>query len=76
MKVTAAKAWAAAIGGTCTAILLFLGILNPALEDGEISTAEVVPLIAGIVTLASTVYAVWRVRNKPVTSTNGDQQKV
>lgn len=66
MKVTAAKAWAAVIGGTLTAILLFLGVLNPALDDGQISAGEITPLVAGLVTLASTVYAVWKVRNKPV----------
>lgn len=66
IKVTAAKAWAATIGGILTAILLFIGVLTPALDDGQLSAGEVTPLVAGVVTLISTVYAVWRVRNRPV----------
>lgn len=65
MKTGKAKMWAAAIGSTLTAILVFLGVLSPALDDNQLTVGEVTPLVAAVVTLASTVYAVWRVRNKP-----------
>ncbi len=68
IKVTAAKAKVAAVGATLTAALVFIGVLTPALDDGTLSIGEATPLVGALVTLVSTVYGVWRVRNKPLTS--------
>lgn len=66
MRYTKGKAWAAAIGSVCTAVVVFIGVLMPALDDGRIDGGEVTTLATAAVTLVGTVYAVWRVRNKPV----------
>lgn len=66
MTYTKAKAWAAAIGATCTAVVVFVGVLMPALGDGHVDGGELTTLVTAAVTLVGTVFAVWRVRNKPV----------
>lgn len=74
MNWTKAKMWAAAIGSTCTAIVVALGPLQGALADGHIDTGEAAGLIGVAVTLVGTVYAVWRTPNKPAGGTSAGQQ--
>lgn len=64
VPMTKAKMWAAAIGGTLTALTTALASVTVALNDDAISTAEVGSLTVAAVTLVSTVYAVWKVENK------------
>lgn len=66
MKMTTMKAKAAAVGTTLTAILVALGPLQDALADDKIDLSEATTLGGVLVTLVGTVYAVWRVQNKPV----------
>lgn len=74
MTWTKAKMWAAAIGGTCTAIVVALGPLQGALADGHIDTGEAAGLIGVAVTLVGTVYAVWRTPNTLVKDQNAGQR--
>lgn len=73
IKVTAAKAKVAAVGATLTAILVALGPLQVALEDDKLDLGEVTTLGGALVTLAATVYGVWRTRNKPVIDKDAGQ---
>ena len=75
MKVTAAKAKVAAVGATLTAILVALGPLQTALEDDRIDLGEATNLAGIAVTLAGTVYGVWRTRNKPVVNVDAGQSR-
>lgn len=69
-----AKAKVAAIGNTLAAVMIFIGVLAAAMGDDAITAEEITPLVVGFVTLATTVYAVWRVPNRPqVVSTNPDR---
>lgn len=63
---TKAKAIAAGIGSTCTAIIVFITLVGPMLADDKIDAGEAGGLVAAFISLVGTVYAVWRVRNKPV----------
>lgn len=69
-----AKAWAAALGGTLAALTTFWAVLGPALDDGNLDAGEVGPLATAVVVLLGTVYAVWRVRNTPATSSDTTQR--
>lgn len=64
MKVTPAKAWAATIGALAT----FLVLLGGFLSDGTLDGGEMATGAGGLITLVTTVYAVWRTRNQPVKS--------
>jgi hypothetical protein len=61
MKITKAKAWAATAGGIGTFLVEIAGFL----ADGKLDGAELATAGGSLVTLVSTVYAVWRVTNKP-----------
>lgn len=63
--VTAAKARAAAIGATLTALAAAWAVASVALNDGKIQGGEVATLLTTAVTLVGTVYAVWRTPNTP-----------
>lgn len=63
---TKAKMWAAAIGGTCTAVSVAITTVQLVLGDGKIEAGEITTLITTGVTLVSTVYAVWKTRNQPI----------
>lgn len=58
MKTTKAKAVAAGVGGFCT-------VLAAVFADNVLDTSEVGSVLAGAVTLAGTVYAVFKVPNRP-----------
>jgi len=62
---TSAKAVAAAIGTTLTAVTTALATVQLVLSDDAIDLAEVSTLATAAVSLAGTVYAVWRTENKP-----------
>lgn len=57
------KAWVAALGGTLTAVNTFLATVTLAVGDDAISLEEVSSLTAAVVSLAGTVYGVWKVDN-------------
>lgn len=67
-KTKSTKAIVAAIGGTLTALTTALASVNVALSDNTLDSSDYSSLALAIVTLVSTVYAVWRVPNKPVSS--------
>jgi hypothetical protein len=56
------KMWAATFGGLAT----FLAVVGGLLSDGKLDGGEAATGLAALVTLVSTVYAVWRTRNTPV----------
>lgn len=58
VRTTKAKTAAAAVGGLAT-------VLTAVFADDVLDTSEVGGLIAGLVTFAGTVYAVFAVPNKP-----------
>lgn len=59
IRTTKAKAVAAAVGTFCT-------VAAAVFADDVLDTSEIGSLIAGAVTAAATIYAVFRVPNKPV----------
>lgn len=59
IRTTKAKAIAAAVGTLCT-------VVTAVFADNVLDTSEVGSLIAGAVTAAATIYAVFKVPNKPV----------
>jgi hypothetical protein len=59
-----AKTVVAAIGATCTAILVALAVVQTVLADGKLDITEYSTLIGAAVTLVGTVYGVWRTENK------------
>jgi len=63
-QFTAAKAVAAAIGATLTAVTTALAAVTLALSDDKIDFAEYGSLTTAAVTLAATIYAVWRTPNR------------
>jgi len=73
MKFTAAKTKAAAVGATLTALLVALGPLQTALDDDKLDLGEATNLAGVLVTLAGTVYAVWRTQNKRVVDKDAGQ---
>lgn len=58
-KTTKAKAWAAAAGSAAT-------VVAAVFADDVLDTSEVGGLVAGLVTAAAAVYAVYKTENKPV----------
>lgn len=60
---TTAKMKAAALWNTLAAIQIFIGIVLVALEDGAVGAEEVAPIVTGLLTMAVTVYRVWKVPN-------------
>jgi hypothetical protein len=59
-----AKAIAAGIGSTLTAILVALAVVQTVVDDGRLDVGEYSTLFGAAVTLVGTVYAVWRTENK------------
>lgn len=66
VKVTAAKAWVAAAGSTLTALTTALATASVVLDDDAVDMGEIVPITTAVVTLAATIYGVWKARNKPI----------
>lgn len=71
MKFGKAKMWAAALGGTLTAVTTFVAAVQVALDDGAWDATEYGTVATALVVLIGTVRAVWQVENKPLTSRNG-----
>lgn len=67
MEFGKAKMWAAAIGGTATAVATFAATVNVAFESNGIDAGEVGLIATAVVTLIATIRAVWAVENKPLT---------
>lgn len=65
ISYTAAKAWAAAIGGVLTAATTALATVQLVLSDDKVDLAEISTLITAVAVFGSTVYAVWKTENKP-----------
>lgn len=65
MYLTKAKMWASAIGGTATAILTACATATAVLNDDRVDFTEYGTIAAAAAALVSTIYAVWRVENKP-----------
>ena len=59
-----AKAVAAGVGSTLTALMVALTAVQLALGDGKVDVGEYSTLFGTAVTLIGTVYAVWRTENK------------
>lgn len=74
MVFTKAKTIAASIGATCTAIVVFVGVLLPDLSDNKIDGGEATALVLAFISLVGTVYAVWRTPNKVLSSGNTAQR--
>lgn len=70
MNLTKAKMWAAAVGSTLTALMAMVATARVVLDDGALDAGEYGLITTAVVTLVSTVYAVWRVENKPVPTQN------
>lgn len=68
MKYSKAKMWAAAVGGTLTAVMTFVATVNVALEDNGVDVGEWGLIATALLTLVGTVRTVWAVENKPLTS--------
>lgn len=66
-RKTSAKAITAAIGATLTALLTALATVTVAVGDDAIDAGEIISLTTAAATLATTVYAVWKIPNE----TNG-----
>lgn len=63
-----AKTVAAAIGGTLTALMVALTAVQLVLGDGKVDVGEYSTLFGTAVTLAGTVYAVWRTENRVISA--------
>lgn len=70
MKFTAAKAKAAAVMATLTALGVATQTVQTVLDDNVVDTGEISVLVGIAVTLVGTVWAVWRVPNEPLSSGN------
>lgn len=68
-RTTKAKAVTAAIGTTLTALTTALASVNIALSDNKLDGSDYGSLALALVTLLSSIYAVWRVPNQPISST-------
>lgn len=66
--VTKAKTVVASIGATVAALAVALPVVSDVLSDEKVDVGEVSSLIAAFIALAGTVYAVWKVPNRPVNS--------
>lgn len=62
MRMSNGKMWSATLGGCATFLVLVGGFLADGTLDGE----EMATGAGALVTLISTVYAVWRRRNVPI----------
>lgn len=69
-----AKAIAAGIGSTLTALGVALTVIQLVIGDGKIEVGEYTTLISTAVTLVGTVYAVWKTENKVLS--NGVSESV
>lgn len=72
LKVTNWKAYAAAIGGTLTALTTALATAQVVLADGAVDLSEISTVALAVVTLATTVYAVWKVPYRAPDSTSAN----
>lgn len=70
MSFGKAKMWAAAVGGTLTAVTTFVAAVQVALADGGWDASEYGTIATAVVVLIGTVRAVWQVENKPLNSHN------
>ena len=68
MNLTKAKMWAAAVGGTATALATFTATLGVAFEDNGLDAGEYGLIATAVAALVATVHAVWKVENKLVDS--------
>jgi hypothetical protein len=66
VKTGPAKAWAAGIGLTLNAFTMGNAAVQLAVEDGTLSFDEIGSVLLALSTMVTTIYAVWRVPNKPV----------
>lgn len=62
MNVSKGKMWSATLGGCATFLVLVGGFL----ADGRLDGQEMATGAGALVTLVSTVYAVWRKPNVPI----------
>lgn len=65
VRTTAAKAWVSAIGTTLSALTTALTAVAIAVGDDAIDANEIGGLVVSTITLVSTVYGVWKVKNQP-----------
>ncbi len=65
VPVKSAKAIAAAVGTTATAITTWVAAFTVVASDDAIDLAEVGAITTATLTMAATVYGVWRVVNRP-----------
>lgn len=65
MPLKATKAIVAAIGTTATAVSTWVAAVAVVASDDAIDLAEVGAVTTATLTLAATVYGVWRTVNKP-----------
>lgn len=68
VKTTKAKTVVAAVGTTLTALTTAIAAVNVALSDNSLDGNDYLSLAVAATTLVSTIYGVWRVPNKPVSS--------
>lgn len=69
-EMTKTKTVVAAIGTTLTAITTALAAVSVALADDAVDLTEVSAIATAVLTAGATIYAVWRVPNKPVNRQN------
>lgn len=69
VPVKPAKAWVAAIGSTCTAVLAWCSAVAVYAEDDKIDLGEVAPIVGLTISLVGTVYGVWKITNRPKSDT-------
>lgn len=56
-----AKAWVAAVGATATAVATAVGATQASMADDNLDASEVGAVVTVLLTLAATIYGVWRV---------------
>lgn len=66
--MTKAKAWVAALGTSLTAAATALATVQLVLSDDAVDLTEYSTLLTAAVTLAATVYGVWRTPNKVIST--------
>lgn len=67
MTWTTAKMKAAALWNSIAAVQIFIGVLLTVLEDDAVGPEEVAPIVTGLITMAVTVWRVWKVPNEQKT---------
>lgn len=65
LKTKPYKAWAAAIGGTLTALMAATATAADVLADDKLTAGELGLVATAVATLVGTVFAVWRTPNPP-----------